>query len=106
MEQNDTVLLRGSTPELRFRFDRVAVSDLAEAILTLRQDDLTLEKDLTDAETDGQTLIWRLTQQETLRLAPDRFAELQCRFRLSDGTAGGSRIFTVLGGRILKDGVI
>lgn len=101
---------RGTTPTIRHTFKRVDVSDIAVAYMTMKQGSLTIEKTLADAtvvhtETDN-FLEWRLTQAETLSISDKVDVEEQCRWRLSDGTAGESPIAVLDPKRILKEGEI
>lgn len=99
---------RGTTPSIIYKFSSVKVSDMAVCYLTITQASVTIELDLSDAEADTvhDTLTWTLTQEDTLKIKADERVNIQCRYRLNDGLAGASKITTVQGERILKDGEI
>lgn len=101
-------IVRGTTPTIQMRYRTINVESIAEAYLTIRQEatGLALEKDLSDALRAEGVLSWTLAQEETLRIKPPYSIQLQCRYRLSDGTAGASQIYTVYPYQILRDGVI
>lgn len=100
------VMIRGTTPTITMRYSTVNTAMIDEAVLTIKQRDVEITKTLAEATISDGTLSWRLTQAETLSLHEDAKVELQCRYRLLDGTAGTSAIFTVSPYAILKDGVI
>ena len=104
----ESCIARGTTPTIQMRYNAVDVGTIAEAYLTIRQEatGLILEKDLSDAVRDEDVLSWTLTQEETLQIRPPYSVQIQCRYRLSDGTVGASQIYTVYPYQILKDGVI
>lgn len=106
--ENASAIVRGTTPTIQMSYKTVDVESIAEAYLTIRQEatGLELEKDISQAVRGEDTLSWTLTQEETLRLRPPCSVRLQCRYRLPDGTAGASKIYTVYPYQILKDGVI
>lgn len=101
---------RGTTPTLRYKFNRVNVTDIAVAYMTLKQGSLTIEKTLADADVvhdeDNNYLDWRLTQAETLSISMKSNVEVQCRWKLADGTAGESPVTVTSPARILKEGEI
>lgn len=83
------VIIRGTTPTIKYKFGTVNVSDITKAILTLKVgDEIITEKDK-DAATIGEDSIsWKLTQQETLNVASG--AEAMLNWVLADGTRGAS----------------
>ena len=99
-------MIRGTTPTLEFTipFD---TSLLSEAFVTLSQnDEVVLDKPLSDCKCDGRTLSVKLTQEETLLLDCQCKTEIQIRAKTLEGDALASNIITVNTDRILKDGVI
>lgn len=99
-------MIRGTTPTLEFTlpFD---TSVLAEAFVTISQnDEVVLDKQLTECNCSEQKLSVRLTQEETLKLDCDCKTEIQVRIRTHDGESLASDIAVVSTERILKDGVI
>lgn len=99
-------MIRGTTPRLEFTlpFD---VDQIADAYVTLSQQfGAVIEKRLEECESEGNKLIVRLTQAETLRLKAGRTTEIQIRVRMRSNDALASNIICVNTDRILKDGVI
>lgn len=101
---------RGTTPTIKYKFETVDVTDIAVAYFTLRQGALVIEKTLEEADVvhteEDNYLSWRLTQAETLSIADKSNVEMQCRWKLRDGTAGESPLANESALRILKDGEI
>lgn len=101
-------VMRGTTPTIQYRFKTVDVSTIAVIYLSLKQGSVYIEKDKTESvvDTENHRVSWTLTQEETLSLNPYNDVEIQVRYRLNDGKAGGSRIKNVPAEKILKDGEI
>ena len=98
---------RGTTPTICFTYTDVDTSRITAAYMTMRQrGQVVAEKELYDAKIAEGRLLWTLTQEETLLLRPGYDVEIQCRYRLDDGTAGASEIFCLSASDILKDGVV
>ena len=99
-------MVRGTTPALQFEFP-FELTNVAELWVTLKQDNnIVLDKTLTDCALDGSILTLRLTQQDTLKLNAFLPVAIQVRIRTNDGNAVASNIITTSVGQILKDGVI
>lgn len=99
-------MIRGTTPTLEFTLP-FAASALAEAYITLAQrGTVVVDKCLEDCKCDGNMLILRLTQEETLRLDSQYTTEIQIRVRTPAGEALASNIMRESTERILKEGVI
>lgn len=99
-------MIRGTTPTLEFviPFD---TGQLAEAFVSLSQNEtVIIDKPLAECQRNGDKLIVRLTQEETLKLECDIVTEIQIRARTLEGEAIASQIIKVNTERILKDGVI
>lgn len=99
-------MYRGSTPtvEITLDFDTA----LIEAIyITFRQcgEDL-FEKTIDDCELDGNTVSFKLTQEETLGFNAKNCVYAQARIKLNDGTAMVEDIGGFVVNDIYKDGVI
>lgn len=97
---------RGTTPKIKCElpFD---VSELAEAIMTIRQHGtVCIEKSIQDADCDGYLLSYPLSQEDTLKLDHESPVEIQVRVKTTYGSALASSVEEVQVGRILKDGVI
>ena len=98
---------RGTTPTICFTYTDVDTSRMTAAYMTMRQrGQVIVEKELYQATVTEGRLLWQLTQEETLLLKPGCDVEIQCLYRLDDGTAGASEIFCLSASDILKDGVV
>ena len=101
------MLIRGTTPTIRYTFNLVNVSDITAAYLTLKPDGgATIERDLTTAVIGENTLEWQLTQEETLQLKAVKEVSIQLRYKTTSGDAYATVITTEKTGKILKEGVI
>lgn len=97
---------RGTTPTIQFRFRTIDTADITVCYLTMREDDLVIEKTLEDARNVGSGVLeWSLTQEETLMLGEEPI-DIQVRYKTADGHAFISKVFSVSPYQILKDGVI
>lgn len=99
-------MIRGTTPTLEFTlpFD---TDILAEAWVTMAQNnEVVLDKQLSECQCEGNVLTVRLTQEETIALKCNCLVEIQIRVRTKEGGALASDIITESPDRILKDGVI
>ena len=106
----EQLIPRGATPTIRYRFKIIDVTNIAVAYMTIKQGRTTIEKTLADATVvhneEDNHLDWRLTQAETLSICDGLNLEIQCRWKLADGTAGESFVSNVPPYRILKEGEI
>lgn len=99
-------MIRGTTPTLEFSLP-FETSLLSTAYITMAQnDEVVLEKELTDCECNKCVLSVRLKQEETLKLQCDCKTEIQLRVKTIEDDSLASDIFVVDAERILKDGVI
>lgn len=99
-------MIRGTTPTLEFTlpFD---TSLLAEAYVTFAQNkEVILDKKLSECQCVENTLIVKLTQEETLKLKCDCLVEMQIRAKDLNENAIASDIMVESPNRILKEGVI
>ena len=104
-------MMRGTTPIISYTFHTIDVEDIAVIYLTLQQGGVKVERDITTATVETSQTVgkisWKLTQEETLKFLQSKaLVQIQIRYRLVDGTAGGSKISQVDPQAILKDGVI
>lgn len=101
-------MIRGTTPTVVYKFNVVDVSTISVAYLSLKQNNVYIEKDITTATIDAKenTVGWTLTQAETLQLNPYNQVELQIRYKLNDSKAGASKSVNVDVDKILKGGEI
>ena len=109
MAQGPVCVVRGTTPTITMTFKTVNVANITEAWLTLTQEapaTLSIQKDLSDATVGTKSLAWTLTQQETLDVNTKYNVKIQCRYLMTDGTAGASPIYDVSPYDVLKTGVI
>lgn len=100
-------MIRGTTPIIVYKFNKNQVGDFTGAFLTLIQGGTKIEKDITTAtvDTEGNTIGWALTQDDTLKLDEKKDALIQIRYKVGD-VAGASSVQKIPVGRILKEGVI
>lgn len=85
-------IIRGTTPTIEFTFSVVSVTDLDEAVFTLEVDGVNIvERELDTATLGTASLIWTLTQTETLSLAANRVARATCTWLTSGGVRGQSK---------------
>ena len=84
-------IIRGTTPTLIYKFKIVRVSEIATAILTIKQADrVVIEKTLNSAVTGADSLSWTFTQQETLSLEIGSVSAM-LNWVTADGTRGASK---------------
>lgn len=87
-------IIRGTTPTITFTFSSVEVSNIQVAYLFVQQIDQTLiEKDISAATVDENSLSWELTQEETLSLKDRSRVKIFCDWRLASGLRGRSEVF-------------
>ena len=97
----------GTTPTLRWRFKNIPIEEIEVAYLTIQQDsENIIEKTLGDAKIEGNTLLWTLTQEDTLKIKEDKSIFLQVRYRTRGGYSGKSPAYSEMGDKLLKGGVI
>ena len=88
-------IIRGTTPTIIYTFDTVNVSDITSACLTIEQSGkIVVEKSLNDATVGEKTLLWTLTQTETLDFAKGN-AQAMCNWLLANGTRGASKQMSI-----------
>lgn len=87
-------IIRGTTPTIKYTFDTVSVSNINTAVLTIKRNNTILvERDLTTATTDADSISWVLTQENTL--AVDGKAEIMLNWVTADGVRGASKTLAV-----------
>ena len=83
-------IIRGTTPTIMYTFDKVAISDLTDAIFTIKMGNaIKIEKDMTEAVAGTKTLSWTLTQEECLTLS-GMTVSLMCNWLTAAGLRGAS----------------
>ena len=101
------MIIRGTTPPIRFTFSNVNPLEMTVAFLPIRQGNVVIEKELSSASSVTDTVIeWLLTQEETLALEAGRLAQVQCRYKFESGAVGASRIYDENVYAVLKEGEI
>lgn len=81
----------GTTPSLIFTFKTVNPFDLTRAVLTIQQLGRTIvERDLTSATLNSDSVSWTLTQEETLLFSASNDAEILVNWLDNNGTRGVS----------------
>lgn len=96
---------KGTTPSLTFKLP-FEVAMLANAKITLCQEDVQLEKKLCDCETTEDSLTVKLTQEETFMFDCNSIVKAQLRVVTVSGDALASDIFKILVSQCLDDEVI
>ena len=107
MENEIPVIIRGTTPTIKFCFSDVDVEEITTAYITVKQHEETIiDKDITDAYKVENTLLWTLTQEDTLSLKSKVSATVLCDWKLVSGLRGISHELTVQVKDPGKEGVI
>lgn len=83
-----SAIIRGTTPTITYTFSTVQLSDITDAILSIKDLTHTITKTLADASQGEQSLSWTLTQADTLSLSGT--ATMMINYKLVDGTRGAS----------------
>lgn len=99
-------MIRGTTPTLTFTlpFETTDIKRLWVIFSQRGRDVLLLDGGR--CTVDGNKVVTKLTQEETLSLQQNSTVEIQLRVLMVDDTALASRIITSPVNRILKDGEI
>ena len=83
------MIIRGTTPTLKYTFSVITTADLTDAYLTVKKGGaVVVTKDLTAATVEQKALSWTLTQEETLSVSGS--AEIMLNWKAQDGTRGAS----------------
>lgn len=100
-------MYRGTTPTLTFNLP-MAVSTLSEYWVTVSQryDNIRIDRDKTTLTASGSSIVANLTQEETLRLVPDKPVCIQLRVLTSGGDAMASEVFKATVDDVLREEVI
>lgn len=86
-------IIRGTTPTIIFTFSEINISDIVKAYIIIKQmGQIVIERDISTADQNADSLSWKLTQAETLSLAPMRQSEIYCDWVLNSGTRGRSKL--------------
>ena len=76
-----------STPTFRFSFKTFNVSDLTDAVLTVKCDNITIHKYFSESFIEDDLLCWTLSQEESKTLTVDLTARAMCDWKV--GTKRG-----------------
>ena len=91
--ETKSAIIRGTTPTIQFNFADIIVSNISDAVLVIKQNNLNvIEKQFSEATVGNANISWLLTQKETLTLGAKRKAYIMCDWKLVDGTRGRSII--------------
>ena len=86
-------IIRGTTPTITFTFADIDVNNISVAIMTVKQSgEIVIEKTLADASIGEDSLSWKLTQEDSLKLVSKLNGQLLCDWLLTDGTRGRSNV--------------
>lgn len=98
-------MIRGTTPTLTFNlpFD---TSIIKSAYITVRCNEIEIEKGLESCVLTGKKIQTKLTQEETLSLPKNKEAKIQLRVLTVDDDALATDIYIKPVLEILKEGVI
>lgn len=106
------MIIRGTTPTIRYTFHEVAVDTITDAYMTIEQDGRSIcELELDDAVAGTDYLDWTLSQTQTLTLEQmsnydlKRYCDIQCRYKVGS-KAYASKVSHVPVAMILKEGEI
>ena len=80
-------IIRGTTPTLKYTFNRIHISDIVAAYLSIKSNE-DIEKSLADATIGEDYISWTLSQEETLSFGDN--VKVMVNWLLSDGTRGAS----------------
>ena len=85
-------IARGTTPTIRVAFSTVQTSDIIAAYLTFKQGGLKIfDMDLASATVEEGAISWVVSQQNTLKLAENKFVDVYVDWKTSDGVRGQSK---------------
>lgn len=100
-------MIRGTTPTLTFNLP-MAVSTLSEYWVTVSQryDNIRIDRDKSTLTASGSSIVANLTQEETLRLVPDKPVYIQLRVLTTGGDAMASEVFKATVDDVLREEVI
>ena len=94
-EMKETVLVRGTTPLIKYSFGTLDVEDIAIARLVIKQDGTAkITKDLDDATIGQRCLQWVLTQTDTRGLTEGKPAVIYLDWLTDDGVRGIGKTLT------------
>lgn len=85
-----SAIIRGTTPRIKYAFSSLDARDITVALLKIKQEGQAIvEKELADADTvTANSIEWVLSQEDTLKLAPKKYAYISLDWLLDDDTRG------------------
>ena len=99
-------MIRGTTPKLEFTIP-FGTDLIKELYITFAQGaEVVIEKTLADCDCEGERLVLRLSQADTLAFKHGQLVDVQLRVKTVNGEALASDIIRATADRILKDGEI
>ena len=98
--------MRGTTPTHTFTLPIPLEGFKVIRIIYSQNDKVIVRKDKGDCEVEGNKIVTRLTQRETLRFDDKEKVEIQIRFLTYDGEASKTEIKTTSATRCLDDEVL
>ena len=98
-------MIRGTTPTLTFNLP-FETSLLKSAYITVKSQNVEIEKTIDDCELTENSIATTLSQEETLQLPKDYRVKVQLRVLTKDGKALATDVYIVELKTILKEGVI
>ena len=99
-------MIRGTTPKLEFTIP-FGTDLIKEVYVTFAQGaNVILEKQLADCVCEGERLVLKLSQADTLAFMHGQLVDVQLRVKTVNGEALASDIIRTTAERILKDGEI
>lgn len=99
------MIIRGTTPTIKFTFNVVDPANIAAAYLTITGQTVT-EKDISSMTVGEDFVSWDFTQEETLAFTPGKEVAIQLRYRTTDGKAYATRRIRETVIDVDKEGVI
>ena len=84
------VIIRGTTPTIKYTFKTVDIETITRAILTIKKNgSIIVRKELSEATIGEDTLSWKLSQADTLAGSREG-AKVMLNWLTTDGTRGAS----------------
>lgn len=100
-------MLRATTPTHRFTFPFDFSKNVAKLLITYSQwGEVILNKTEKDVKIDGNTVYYKLSQEETSKFLSGGAVEIQARVLTINGTALASKVYSKPVNRVLNDEVL
>lgn len=86
-------IIRGTTPSIIYKFDIIEPENISVCYLTIKQKcETIIEKTLQDAVVTSESITFRLTQQDTLKLVSPYTCQIVLDWKTTSGIRGRSEI--------------